>query len=223
MKKLSFTTLLIIATLVFSSCTQDDTTILEDTASAQDLLKSFNLNKSLNGDYSLDYQLNNGVASDNVRDEKTNTSNIYLYSAETSQRKSLNEDLTLQDGQLKVSFNDTNNEDVHTIIVLDDDIKSRGEDNTNLQTWGITGNDDGTYDLRFVVKDGIGVDYIYDGDRNVYEVHLTQDSEASQSDFVKTFTKNEGLALKIEFLNYTTSKSSRQEAVLVKKPKIIMD
>jgi hypothetical protein len=223
MKKLSLTTLLILITLGFSSCSQDDSTILEDAASAQNLLKSFNLNKSSNGDYSLGYQLNNGVAADNVRDEKTNTSNIYLYSAETSQRRSLNEELILQDGQLKVSFNDTNKEEVHTITVLDDDIKSRGEENTNLENWGITGNDDGTYDLNFEVKEGIEVDFIYDGDRNVYEVHLMQNEEASQSDFVQTFSKQDDLALKIEFLNYSTSRTTSQEASLVKKPKIIMD
>ena len=78
MKKFSLITLLLI-TVGFSSCTQEDSTFLEE-PTAQDLLKSFTLNKSTSGDYSLDYQLNNGAASDNVLDAKTNTSNIYLYS-----------------------------------------------------------------------------------------------------------------------------------------------
>jgi hypothetical protein len=222
MKKLSLTTLLIIITLGFSSCSQDDNTILEDTTSAEYLLKSFNLNKSASGDYSLDYQLNNGVASDNVRDLKTNTSNIYLYSSETNQKRNLNEALMLQDGQLKVSFNDTQNEKVHSITVLDDNIKSRGQENENLQTWGITGNDDGTFDLSFIVKEGVGVDFIYDGDRDVYEVHLTKGEDSPQLNFVQTFTKDEGVALNIEFVNLS-NKNSRTEVEVLRRPVVIID
>lgn len=224
MKKLSLTTLLIIITLGFSSCTQDDSTILEDATSAQNLLKSFDLNRGIDGDYSLNYQLNNGVASDNVKDQKTNTSNIYLYSLENAQRRSLNENLILQEGQLKVNFNDTENEEIHTITVLDDNIKSKGQENENLQTWGITGNNDGTFDLNFVVKDGVGVDFIYDGDRNVYEVHLTEGEDASQSSFVQTFSKDEGVALNIEFVNFNGKDAkTATEAAALRRPIVIVD
>ena len=70
-----------------------------------------------------------------------------------------------------------------------------------MASYGIAGNGDGTYDLEFVVEDGVSVDYIYDGDRDVYEIHLTEDDNATQADFIQTFTKEEGVALNIEFVN----------------------
>jgi hypothetical protein len=81
MKNLSLTTLLIIITLGFSSCSQDDSTLIEEPM-AEDMLKSFNLSRSADGDYSLDYELGSGVSADNVLDNQTNTKNIYLYSSE---------------------------------------------------------------------------------------------------------------------------------------------
>jgi len=222
MKNLSLTTLLILITLGFSSCSQYDSILLEE-PTAEDMLKSFNLNKSRSGDYSLDYQLGNGVSADNVLDRKTNTSNIYLYSSEISQTRGMNEDLAIQDGQLTVSFNNAESEEkVHSITVLDDDIKTRGQENENLQSWGMTGNGDGTFDLNFVVRDDIGVDFIYDDDRNVYEVHLTNNLNASQSEFIQTFTKENGVALKIEFVNYTNASRSESESA-ERKPKLIVE
>lgn len=222
MKNLSLTTLLILITLGFSSCTQDDNILLEE-PTAEDLLKSFNLNKNAKGDYSLDYQLGTGAAADNVLDTKTNTNNIYLYSSDAGVSRNFNESLSIQGGQFNVNFNDTDQDKIHHMItVLDDDIKSRGEENENLESWGMTGNGDGTFDLNFVVRDGIGVDFIYDGDRNVYEVHLTNNQNASQSDFVQTFTKEEGVALNVEFVNYTsTSRTESEEPG--RRPKVIIN
>tara|TARA_R110000787_G_scaffold12665_2_gene40680 strand:+ start:5431 stop:6117 length:687 start_codon:yes stop_codon:yes gene_type:complete len=204
MNKLSLTSLLIIITLGFSSCTQEESTFLEE-PSAEDLLKSFKLNKSATGDYSLDYQLNNGAASDKVVDDETNTNNIYLYSSENESKSTNNEGLAIQDGELRISFNDTEKDKSYSITVLDDDIKSSKSENEGdleyLNSYSIATNDDGIYTLDFKVNDGIAVDFIYDGDRDVYEIHLNYDENASQSDFLQSFNKEEGVSLNIEFFN----------------------
>ncbi len=213
MKKLSLTTLLIIITLGFTSCTQEDTTIFEE-PSAEALLKSFTLGKDSKGAYSLDYNLNQGASSENVKDKKTNTNNIYLYSSEYQSASRIDQSMTIQNGELKVTFNDTETEKKSTITVLDDDIKmSREDSNESLESYGITGNGDDTYDLEFTVVDGVAVDFIYDGDREVYEIHLNDDENATQLDFTQTFTKEEGDVLKIEFFNNSSSSrtSSRME------------
>lgn len=204
MNKLSLTSLLIIITLGFSSCTQEESTFLEE-PSAEDLLKSFKLNKSATGDYSLDYQLNNGAASDKVVDDETNTNNIYLYSSENESKSTNNEGLAIQDGELRISFNDTEKDKSYSITVLDDDIKSSKSENEGdleyLNSYSIATNDDGIYTLDFKVNDGIAVDFIYDGDRDVYEIHLNYDENASQSNFLQSFNKEEGVSLNIEFFN----------------------
>ena len=217
MKKFSLTTLLIIITLGFSSCTQDDNTLLEE-PTAEDLLKSFNLNKSTNGDFSLDYQLGKNAASDNVRDDKTNTNNIYLYSSEGAQRSSSNQDLTIQNGELKVSFNDTEKDTKHTITVLDDDIKMRGEHNEYLKSYAFSGNGDGSYDLNFTVIEGVVVDFIYNDDTKVYEIHLKGEESASQSEFIQTFTKQEGLALEIQFFDNSDVNNAAGRSTEPKEP-----
>ena len=164
MKKFSLITLLLI-TVGFSSCTQEDSTFLEE-PTAQVLLKSFTLNKSTSGDYSLDYQLNNGAASDNVLDAKTNTSNIYLYSSENVSKSIKNEGIALKDGELRISFNDTEKHKKHSITVLDEEIKaSRSEDDTDLgylNSYSVTTNNDGTFTLDFKVNEWVVVDYIFD-------------------------------------------------------------
>ncbi|MEQ6123052.1 hypothetical protein AAON49_02480 [Pseudotenacibaculum sp. MALMAid0570] len=205
MKKLSLTTLLIIITLGFSSCNSDETILDEPTAA--DLLRSFNLNKNAKGDFALNYELNKGASSENIKDNATNTNNIYLYSSEYESQSKVGQGLELENGKLQVSFNDTQKDKKHTITVLDNDIKSNRDSNEYLESYGVTGNGDDTYDLNFKVVDGISVDFIYDGDRNVYEVHLNEDASASQSDFVQTFTKEDGIALNIEFVNSSVSKS----------------
>lgn len=209
MKKSSLTTLLIIITLGFTSCTQEDTTILDE-PSAEALLRSFTLGKDAQGTYSLDYNLNQGASSENIKDEKNNTNNIYLYSSDNQSASRVGEGMTIQNGELNVTFNDTQTEKKSTITVLDDDIKMSRDVNENLESYGITGNGDDTYDLAFTVVDGVAVNFIYDGDRDVYEIHLNNDANASQSDFTQTFTKEEGIDLNIEFVNNSNSSSGRE-------------
>tara|TARA_R110001632_G_scaffold6324_1_gene25721 strand:- start:60862 stop:61524 length:663 start_codon:yes stop_codon:yes gene_type:complete len=220
MKKFSLITLLLI-TVGLSSCTQENSTFLEE-PTAQDLLKSFTLNKSTSGDYSLDYQLNNGAASDNVLDAKTNTSNIYLYSSENVSRSINNEGVALKDGELRISFNDTEKDKKYSITVLDEEIKaSRSEDDTDLgylNSYSVTTNNDGTFTLDFKVNEGVSVDYIFDADNNVYEIHLTP-GEATESDFVNNFVKAENESMEIAFVNNTTE----SRYVPKKKPVIIFD
>lgn len=220
MKKFSLITLLLI-TVGFSSCTQEDSTFLEE-PTAQDLLKSFTLNKSTSGDYSLDYQLNNGAASDNVLDAKTNTSNIYLYSSENVSRSINNEGIALKDGELRISFNDTEKDKKYSITVLDEEIKaSRSEDDTDLgylNSYSVTTNNDGTFTLDFKVNEGVSVDYIFDADNNVYEIHLTP-GEATESDFVNNFVKAENESMEIAFINNTPE----TRLIPKKKPVIIFD
>lgn len=210
MKNLSLTTLLIIITLGFSSCSQDDSIALQE-PTAEDMLKSFNLNKSNDGGFSLNYELGSGISADNVLDEKTNTNNIFLYSSESEVQSRRNQQLSTQNGSLRVDFNNTEKNTNHSITILDDDIKMSRTSNEYLESYGIAGSGDGSYELGFTVKDGISVDFIYDGDRGVYEVHLNNDSNASQSVFSETFTKEEGVALNIEFVNDEANRSSSRD------------
>ncbi len=205
MKKLTLTSLLILITLGFSSCSaEDDSALLQETSS-ENLLKSFNLNKDSNGQFALNYELGEGASSDNVLDSETNTNNIYLYSSDNQRQvASKSQGLAIQNGQLSVNFNDTENDKNHRITILDDDIQMKSGGNELLESYEISGNGDGTYDLDFKVADGVAVDFIYNDDTRTYEIHLNSSLDATQSEFVQTFTKQEGVAINIDFYDKTS-------------------
>ena len=77
MKKISLFALVASLTLVFTSCSTNETTVAPEDQSLE-LLKSFKIKRDSNGAYTLDYSLNENVAADNVIDESTKKKNIYL-------------------------------------------------------------------------------------------------------------------------------------------------
>lgn len=222
MKKFSLITLLLI-TVGFSSCTQEDSTFLQE-PSAEDLLKSFKLNKSSKGDYSLDYQLNNGASSTNEIDVKNNTNNIYLYSSENEAKSVRSEQLNLQNGEFKISFKDTENENNnYSISVFDKDLTTNKSENESdfeyLNSFGITTNEDGTYTMDFSINDGVAVDYVFDADNNIYEIHLSP-GQSSQSDFVTNFTKEENESMEIAFVSNSNGEAKTSSS---RRPVVVFD
>ena len=148
MKKLSLITLLALITIGFSSCSSEDDLLIQETSS-EDFLKSFSVNKDSGGQFSLNYQLGDGVAADQEKDYKTNTNNIYLYSSQVQTRSIYNDRLAIQDGQLRVNFRNTSNNKIYTITLQDDDIQTSKDSNDNeyIDSYGISGNEDGSYDI----------------------------------------------------------------------------
>jgi hypothetical protein len=133
----------------------------------------------------------------------------------------MSQDLYLDQNQIKVGFVDANSDKKQaTITVLDHDIKMNKGNIERLETFGLTGNDDGSYDLDFKVKAGVAAEFVFDGDRNVYEVHLQDNAKATQSEFLQTFTKENGVALNIEFVNNASTTNAR--AAAIRRPAIII-
>lgn len=218
MRNLNLYTLFASAMLVFSSCSTDETLLQEE--QSLDLLKSYTIQRDASGAYSLDYNLNGNVEVDNVTDVQTNTNEIFLYSSNNESSRKVSQDLYIDQSQIKVGFVDTNSDKNASITVLDNDIQMSKSRNERLETFGLTSNTDGSFDLDFKVIDGVAVEFIYDGDKNVYEVHLNEDAKASQSKFLQTFTKENGVALNIEFVNNAITTNSRVSAI--RRPVVII-
>jgi hypothetical protein len=218
MKTLNLLAFFASAVLVFSSCSTSETLTPEE--QSLDLLKTYTIQRDASGAYSLDYDLNVNAQVDKVRDVQTNTDEIYLYSSDNRSSRNLSQDLYLDQNQIKVGFVDTHTDKKTSITVLDDDIKMNKGNTERLETFGLTGNDDGSYDLGFKVKAGVAAEIVFDGDRNVYEVHLQDHAKASQSEFLQTFTKENGVALNIEFVNNASTTSAR--ATGIRRPVIII-
>lgn len=209
------------------SCSSEEIFTPEDTTNK--LLENYTVKRDASGAYSLGYSLaSNGTVSLS-KDKRSNSNDFYLYSSESQGERSFNEKLSIENNSLRVGFNDTEAGKRSSITIMDDDIKfSRGADEDFLVDYSVTNNGDGTVSLNFNVADDVVVDYMYDGDNDVYEIHL-RDASSSETNHTKTFVKEDGVPLQIEFLNYvndgsgSTTSREDQYVTAVKKPIIIMD
>ena len=122
-----------------------------------------------------------------------------------------------------MSFVDTNTDKKPQITIIDDKIMlERGaSDDLMLGDYSITGNEDGMYDLAFNVKENVTVDFVYNEDENVYEIHLEK-GRSSIANFDRTFIKQVGSDLKIVFVNHGLVANSSTSMAKEKKPQLII-
>ncbi|RCS26484.1 hypothetical protein DUT90_12055 [Polaribacter sp. WD7] len=200
MKKISLFALVASLTLVFTSCSTNETTVAPEDQSLE-LLKSFKIKRDSNGAYTLDYSLNENVAADNVIDESTNTNNIYLYPSQDKLSRKVTQDLVIDGEQLKVGFKDAGTS-LSNITIIDDNITlAKNDDYLKLKDYSIESNDDGTFTLDFTVKNKVKVDFVYNEEIETYEIHL-EDGKSSEVSFTRILEKEEGKPLKFDFVNH---------------------
>jgi len=224
MKNLSLTTLLILITLGFSSCSVEEDPILQDEVSGK-LFEKVSVNRNADGSYYVDMKLNDGAGVDIVDNDKFNGKDLNFYSSDENNITRLNENVDLGgEGNFKLGVKNFGSNTKSTITVIDNDIKfnrSTGEEDY-LADYSITNNGDGTFDLNFTVDPNINTDFIYNEDTSEYEIHLDPGTSA-QLDFARTFTKEEGEQLRIVFVNHFDNSNGRSSGGSNEKPEVIID
>ena len=223
MKKLSLTSLLIIITLGFSSCTQEESTFLEEPTSA--IFGKLVVSRDDSGAYSMDLKTKDDIASDIAVNNKGNGKDIYLYNSLGENPNNVKEDLSFgKQDSFSIGIENTISNNKSRLTIFDDDIqfaKTETEED-HLNSYSITDNGNGTYDLAFTVDANIEVDFIQNEDTGVYEIHL-EPGNGTQSNFSRTFTKETGSDLEIVFVNYFESEDDRSVAVKIVKPKTVVE
>lgn len=212
----------IVAGIFLSSCSNDNEIGVENNTSS--LLKSFNLKRTLNGSYYLDFNVNEGTKVDKVYDVESRINKFYLYSSQTKTDKSISENLTLDGSQIKVGFVDINSKVNPTITIEDTDLVLAKSAPEKLTSFGVSTNEDGTFNLDFTVAQGVAVSFNYNDKLGVYEIHL-KSGKSSETSFSQTYEKEDGKPLIIDFVNYTGSKSAKtdEELLTERKPRVIID
>lgn len=222
MKKFTLSLLAITMSLGFTSCMTEDGIEIQETTS---LLKSYSVKKDQSGSYFLNYNLNTGAKAESSKNLETNTSDIYLYSSDYKSKTNLSESLTIENDQFTVGFTNMSSGKKSTITVIDDNIvfAKDNEGSRFLKDHSITNNQDGTYQLDFTVKNNVSVGFIYNEEDTVYEIHLAE-GKTSKADFSRTFTKNEGEDLKIDFVNHMGNSGAAKttEEEIIRKPRMII-
>lgn len=221
MKNFSLFALLASFTLVFSSCSTNETLIPEE--QSLDLLKTYTIHRDADGAYSLNYNLNSNAATENVLDRATNTNNIYLYSSENQSSRKVTQDLTIDGSQLKVGFVDTGADKQPQITIIDDKSSLIKNSNDKLSDYSISSNQDGTFTLDFSVKKNTRVDFVYNEKIKTYEVHL-EEGKSNENNFTRVLEKINGQQLKLDFVNHLSSnlQARGEYESITKKPKVII-
>lgn len=222
MKKISLL-LLAALSIVFTSCSNEESLPIE--SQSENRLKTFEIKRDATGAYSVNFDVLNNTKIDKFTDLTENKSEFHLTFSDVSNQKSVSEELLIDNNNLKVGFVDANAGQSKLISITDDNISflsKSSDDYIKLSSYSVIANEGGTYDLVFSVKDNVEVSFVYNEEIATYEVHL-EDGKTGDLDFTRTLEKEEGMPLKIDFVNHinnTMAKSS--ESLEVRKPKVII-
>ena len=224
MKNLPLSIFAIITTLIFSSCSQEETTFLEEPSS--ELFGKVMLSRNASGAYTMDLETKNNVASNITSNNKSNSLDIDLYSDTGAVREVISEPVsTGSEDQFLLNLKNTITNRTFKLTVYDKDIKfSRtelNEEEDHLNSYSIVDNGDDTFDLNFTVDALVDVDFTQDEDTGEYLIHL-EPGEGSQSEFSMTFERQEGQTTDIAFVNYYSSESARvtTSTSRIRRPKV---
>ena len=221
MKKLTLTSLLIVITLGFSSCSVEEDPLLIDNMSSK-LFDKVTVKRDASGAYSLDMELNDGVGVDLIENKEQNRKDVNLYSTDELTKRNFNEALFL-DGKesFQVGLNNTLSDNKSTLTIFDDDISfNKAANDDHLGGYEVVNQGEGTFDLKFSVDDNIDVQFIQNEDTGTYEVHL-EPGDGGETYFERTLVKNPGEQLKIEFVNYYNDRTNKSNSET--KPVIVWD
>lgn len=224
MKNFNLFALVPVTLLLFFSCSTEESILPEEEST--NLLKSYKVSKDAEGNYSLDFNLNDNGTVEKVVDKVTNTKNFYLYSEGNQISKKLTEDLVIDGEQLQVGFVDTRSDKSPTVTIIDDNINFAKTDKKEfLKEYSIEVAEDEEFLLDFTVNEGVDVSFSYNKETDTYEIHLKEGKSVVKK-FSRLLEKQEGKLLKFDFINYTEveSKNYLSERLSTSRhPRILID
>ena len=204
MKTLNLFAFLVTFTLLFSSCSTNETLLSEEQSS--DLLDTYKIGRDENGAYFLDYSLKENTQTETVIDQSTNTKNIYLYSSDNnSSKRKFTQDLTIEDNQFNVGFVNMKSDHQPQISIVDDNrFLAKSSEVNKLNKYSVSRNKEGIFILDFSVKNDVRVDFVFNEESKIYEIHLEQ-GKSSKTVFSRVLEKVDGQALKFDFINHNNT------------------
>jgi len=221
MKKIKFLTLATIITLVFTSCSNEESLPSED--QNMNLSKTYKVKRDATGAYSV-YSTDD-TQIDRVLTEVDNTKLFFLSNGNSQSNKISSQEVLIDNNKLKVGFIDANTDDKKFITIQDDDITLQSKSNINkkLADYSIEENQEGTFDLNFSVKNNVAVSFVYNEEISTYEIHL-EDGIGGDKNFYRTLESEDGRTLRVDFVNHVLNKNAKSsEATLVRKPRVIIE
>lgn len=207
--------------VIFASCSSNEAEVIEN--NPENLLQSYTLKRDATGAYSIDFNTTNNTDVTTVTNVD-NSKEIIL--AETPQKTASkhSNDLSIENDHLKIGFFEANNGKKTNIYIEDENITFAKGITEFLNSYSVTANENGTYQLDFTVNDNVTTDFIYNEDLETYEIHLANGT-ASQKKFSRELKMNSNRVLKLDFVNYKYSGKTEEGLVstVEKRPRQIIE
>ena len=212
----------LVISLVFSSCSQEETSFLEEPST--ELFGKVVLSRDASGAYTMDLETNNNVSSTISSNNKANSLDIDLFSEIGASEQHISETMSIgSEDRFSVNLNNTITNRTSKLTIFDKDIQfSKTEEEDHLTSYSVVDNGDNTYDLNFTVDASIEVDFTQDEATGDYIIHL-EPGNGSQSDYTVTFEKEEGENLHILLRNYYPSEDGRSTTNSRDRPRVRVD
>lgn len=208
-----FTPFILALSIILGSCSSNENEGLINTQ--EKLLKSYTLKRDANGAYSIDFKTTNNTDVTTVKNVDS-SNEIILSEANRNTASKHSNDFAIENDQLKIGFLESNKGKRTKISVQDENITFAKKGVTEfLNSYSITKNSDGTYNLDFKVNDDVITEFIYNEDIETYEIHLSKGT-SKQKEFSRQLKTSSNNLLKLDFVNhkylnkYETSRSDRK-------------
>ncbi len=225
MKITKLASLLFVAVLTLSSCSSNENLLPEQ--ENVNALKSYKIKRDASGAYSIDLDVDENVKTTSFKNDETNKNEFHFYESDNATSRKQSKELLIDDQELSIGFVDNRSNKTSNISIIDDNIEmaKKNLEDTFLSEYSITSNEDGTYDLDFTVKNQTTVDFVYNEEVNIYEIHLEK-GKSSELNFSRNFTKLEGEVLRIDFVNHYLSdyvgKGYKSKSSYSRKPQTVI-
>lgn len=222
MKKITPYFLALSLSFLFASCSSNETEVVEGTP--ENLLQSYTLKRDATGAYSIDFNTTNNTDVTTVTNADNSKEIILAEVAQKTATKHSN-DFSIENDQLKIGFLETKNGKRAKIYVEDDNITFAKGVTVFLNSYSITVNENGTYQLNFSVNDNVATDFVYNEELETYEVHLSN-GYSLKKEFSRELEKKPGTnMLKLDFVNHNYAGRTEEESLslVTRKPKVGVD
>jgi hypothetical protein len=222
MKKLCVGFIAVVLAFSFTSCSTNETDL---EIPQENLLKSYKLNRDASGAYSIDYDVADNTVSDTRSDLSSLTNEFHLSKVRHDTKDQYREDLTLNDNKLRLGFFDNETGKSMEMTIQDKNIKNvtlaKGGENNFLKAYGLVSNNDGAIQLDFEVNDNVVVEFRYNEELAIYEVHLKKGISTVKV-FSRSLTIPDTGILKLDFVNHKFLGKGTAELVTT-DPEIIIN
>lgn len=206
--------------VIFASCSSNEAEVIEN--NPENLLQSYTLKRDATGAYSIDFNTANNTDVTTL----TNTDNSKeIILAETAQKTSTkhSNDFSIENNHLKIGFLEANRGKKTDIYIEDENITFAKGITEFLNSYSITANEDGTYQLNFTINNNVTTDFVYNKGIETYEVHLSNGT-STQKTFSRELEMNpESKILRLDFVNHKYVGRMEVESVDRKPRSIIVD